>query len=246
MDRLAQVPGAVPVESVGHVFGAEPGKSEFLNSVIDLNSRDHAELLAEFLSGFGDLIDQAKAELIAWVTPTQDAGGAVMTDVRADGQDGVSELTSTIWKAHLAYRSEIESLRHQLEEIRGTLANLKAEAESPADSTDAKVAYQQALSAERATDRILSDEQKRYWIEALETYQLLPNYTLLDDTTRLDVSVRWRDEDSRQYESERIEFDRGARQAPRDFAPGRRSMADPWRCASMLSSSARTGRSSMQ
>lgn len=220
MDRLAQVPGAVPVESVGHVFGAEPGKSEFLNSVIDLNSRDHAELLAEFLSGFGDLIDQAKAELIAWVTPTQDAGGAVMTDVRADGQDGVSELTSTIWKAHLAYRSEIESLRHQLEEIRGTLANLKAEAESPADSTDAKVAYQQALSAERATDRILSDEQKRYWIEALETYQLLPNYTLLDDTTRLDVSVRWRDEDSQQYESERIEFDRGARQALRDFAPG--------------------------
>lgn len=221
MDRLAQAPGAMPVEGVGHVFGAEPGKSEFLNSVIDLNSRDHAELLAEFLSGFGDLIDQAKAELIAWATPTQDASGAVMTDAgAAAGRDSVCGLTSTLWKAHLAYRSEIESLRNQLDEIRGTLANLQAEAESPAESTDAKVAYQQALSAERATDRRLSDEQKRYWIEALETYQLLPNYTLLDDTTQLDVSVRWRDEDTQQYESERIEFDRGARQALRDFAPG--------------------------
>ena len=205
MDRLAQAPGAVQKRGVGDVFGAELGKSEFLNAVIDLNDQSHTELLAEFLAGFGNLIDQAKTELTAWASVAE---------------DGSSGLKSAVWRAHQDYRHEVESLQHQLAEINLSLNELQAVADNPEASTDDKDAYRQAVSAQRATERGLENERRRYWIEALETYQLLPNYTLLDDTTQLDVSLRWRDEETQSYENERIEFERGAKQALRDFAPG--------------------------
>lgn len=206
MDRLAQAPGAVQKRGVGDVFGAELGKSEFLNAVIDLNDQSHAELLAEFLAGFGDLIDQAKTELTAWASVAE---------------DGSSGLKSAVWRAHQDYRHEVESLQHQLAEINLALNELQAAAAHEATATEEdKDAYRQAVSAQRATERGLENERRRYWIEALETYQLLPNYTLLDDTTQLDVSLRWRDEETQSYENERIEFERGAKQALRDFAPG--------------------------
>lgn len=206
MDRLAQVSGAAPVHGVAEVFGAEPGNSLFLNSVIGLNKESHRELLPEFLSGFGDHIDQAKTELISW---------AEVAD------DGTCGLEATVWHAHQEYRTEIESLQNQLTEINLVINELQAAAANEATATEEdKDAYRQAASAQRATERRLENERRRYWIEALETYQLLPNYTLLDDSTQLDVAVRWRDEDTQTYESERIEFERGARQALRDFAPG--------------------------
>ncbi|WP_346732461.1 DEAD/DEAH box helicase [Brevibacterium spongiae] len=206
MDRLAQAPGAVPTRGVGDVFGAELGQSEFLNAVIDLNDASHEELLAEFFTGFGDLIDQAKTELTEWATV---------------GDDGTSGLKTAVWKAHQAYRYEVETLQHQLAEINLSLNELQAAAAHEATATeDDKDAYRQAVSAHKATDGRLKNERRRYWIEALETYQLLPNYTLLDDTTQLDVSLRWRNEETQSYENERIEFERGAKQALRDFAPG--------------------------
>src|SRR5699024_1553640 len=98
MDRLAQAPGAVQKRGVGDVFGAELGKSEFLNAVIDLNDQSHTELLAEFLAGFGNLIDQAKTELTAWASVAE---------------DGSSGLKSAVWRAHQDYRHEVESLRSE-------------------------------------------------------------------------------------------------------------------------------------
>src|SRR5699024_9832873 len=182
------------------------GESEFLNAVIDLNVRSHSELLAEFLAGFGDLIDQAKTELIAW---------AEVAD------DGTSGLKEAVWRAHREYRYEVETLEHQLAEINLVINDLQAAAahESTATEED-KDAYRQAVSAQRATERGLENERRRYWIEALETYQLLPNYTLLDDTTQLDVSLRWRDEETQDFKNAPIEFERGTKQALRDFAPG--------------------------
>src|SRR5699024_6734806 len=49
---------------------------------------------------------------------------------------------------------------------------------------------------------------------------LLPNYTLLDDTVDLAVSVRWRDPETDSFEHDEFEISRGAAQALRDFAPG--------------------------
>src|SRR5699024_9421401 len=136
MDRLAQASGAQPKRGVGDVFGGEPGESEFLNAVIDLNDRSHSELLAEFLAGFGDLIDQAKTELIAW---------AEVAD------DGTSGLKEAVWRAHREYRYEVETLEHQLEEINLVINDLQAAAahESTATEED-KDAYRQAVSAQRA------------------------------------------------------------------------------------------------
>lgn len=206
MDRIAQRSGASVLGHVDEIFGPGLGASPFLNQVIELNAASHEELLEEYLSGFGDLVDLAASELRAWASPDE---------------DGTCGLRTAIWRAHQGFHSSLETLRHRLTEIQAAIGSLEAAANNEATATEEeKDAYRQARSAQYATDKAISAEKSRYWIEALETYQLLPNYTLLDDTAQLDVAVQWRDEDTQAFERDRIEFERGARQALRDFAPG--------------------------
>src|SRR5699024_1898067 len=70
------------------------------------------------------------------------------------------------------------------------------------------------------TERALADMQNEDWVSALESVQLLPNYTLLDDSTDLDVIARWRDDETAEWKEDSLTFGRGARVALRDFAPG--------------------------
>lgn len=206
MDRIAQTPGTPVFQRIDEILSRPPGYSPFLDQIIDLNAASHEELLGEFLAAFGDLVDLAATELRAWATPAA---------------DGTCGLRTAIWRAHQDYHTFLESLHHRQSEIHAVIGGLEAAANNKATATEEeKDAYRQARSAQFATDKAISAETGRYWIEALETYQLLPNYTLLDDTAHLDVAVRWRDEDTQNFESDRIEFERGARQALQDFAPG--------------------------
>src|SRR5699024_9706465 len=49
---------------------------------------------------------------------------------------------------------------------------------------------------------------------------LLPNYTLIDDSVTLDVSLSWIDPDNEEYHDDPFTLERGSEKALRDFAPG--------------------------
>ena len=188
------------------LFGAEPGRSELLNAVIDLNGQRHEELLEEFLGGFTGQIDLADRELRDWATP--------------QGEDEACGLRQTLWAAHQNYRTRREVLTRRKAEIEPEVLRLMELDAMDALADEDKEPLQQARSALRATDRALSRMQADDWVSAMESAQLLPNYTLLDDATELDVVARWRDEVSAEWREDSLTFARGARMALRDFAPG--------------------------
>lgn len=214
LDRVASDPALRGLESgeyprtAAALFGADPGRSELLNAVIDLNESHHQDLLTEFLSAFEGQVDLAARELRDWATPAE---------------DGDCGLRRTIWSAHQHFRTRREVLtrrRSQIEEEVLRLKELDATDSLPEEEKDA---FQQAKSALRATDRALSQMQSDDWVSAMESAQLLPNYTLLDDSTELDVVSRWkewRDDGTAEWQEDSVTFGRGARVALRDFAPG--------------------------
>ncbi|HJG81206.1 MAG TPA: DUF1998 domain-containing protein, partial [Brevibacterium senegalense] len=162
-------------------------------------------LLEEFLAGFGDQIELAAHELRAWASP---------------GEDGTSGLSRTVWAAHRDYLKRRETLTRRVGEIQPLVARLQAQEIEGHLPEEEKEPLQQARSALRATKRALTDMQAQDWVSALEAVQLLPNYTLLDDSTDLDVIARWRDDETAEWREDSLTFGRGARVALRDFAPG--------------------------
>ncbi len=72
----------------------------------------------------------------------------------------------------------------------------------------------------RLINKQLATLRSEYWISALESFGLLPNYTLFDDSVKLAVSVNWMNPETQQYEHSQFELTRGSAQALRDFAPG--------------------------
>ena len=68
--------------------------------------------------------------------------------------------------------------------------------------------------------RTRSDRERAYWISALEAKGLLPNYALLDDTTRLDVGLWWTDEETGEHKASDEQYVRGSRTALDELAPG--------------------------
>src|SRR5664279_4087841 len=71
-----------------------------------------------------------------------------------------------------------------------------------------------------AVRRALSDQRSTYWINVLEDLGLLPNYALLDDSTRLDVGLWWTDEETGAAERSDDTYVRGSRTALSELAPG--------------------------
>ncbi|MCQ9385740.1 DEAD/DEAH box helicase [Brevibacterium sp. 68QC2CO] len=193
------------------VFTGDPGQSAFLNRVLELNDAHSRELLNEFLGTFGDSLHLAGDELRAWAVPTHDGA--------ADGQSGLQQM---VWEAHGAFNRQLESLQHRLAAIDQALPDLLvAVGKDPEKASDeARRELQEAKAAHGATTRALADARDEYWISALESAQLLPNYTLLDDTAELSVDTRWRDQEMQEYRNQQVSFNRGARLALRDFALG--------------------------
>src|SRR5699024_10744968 len=149
------------------LFGDSPEGSTLLSAVLDLNADRHEALLEEFLAGFGDLIDLAARELRAWAAP---------------GDDGTSGLSRTVWAAHRDYLSRRETLTRRKAEIFPVVLAYREQHDAGQLPEEEKEPMQQAVSALRATERALADMQTEDWVTALEGVQLLPNYTLLDDS----------------------------------------------------------------
>ncbi|MBT0566082.1 DEAD/DEAH box helicase [Williamsia sp. CHRR-6] len=202
-DQLARRVDAPHPASARQAIGViEPGS--YLHTIIE--SAESSASLEPFLASFDSLTEQAQVRLKQWVTP---AAGPLS-----------SELSVYLHERRHLWASQVESLEHRVHEIQASLPELQVRADLPAATDDDKVALRTAKAALALARRQLADLQGEYWIGVLEQHGILPNYTLLDDSVTLDVTLSWIDPDTQEYRSEPATFDRGASSALREFAPG--------------------------
>lgn len=212
-DELARRPGAPHPRTASDALGSsDPGS--YLGELVALSEAEGPVLLDRFLGGFAGLSSIVAERLRAWALPAVDptTGAAVG-----------SELARRVHGASQAWRSRMETLAHREKEIQTAIQaadGLRVKAQSPAATSDDERALRTALAALRLTQHQRAQRSTDHWVGALEEHGLLPNYTLLDDSVALEVSLSWVDPDSQTFQTEHMELTRGSAHALRDFAPG--------------------------
>lgn len=202
-DQLARrIDAPHPTSATQAIGVVEPGS--YLHAVIE--SAEDAESLESFLSSFDSLTEQAQEGLKQWATPES---GPLS-----------SQLSVYLHERRHQWASQVETLKYRVQEVQNSLPDLQEKADLPAAIEDDKVALRTAKAALGLARKQLADLQGDYWIGVLEEYGIFPNYTLLDDSVTLDVTLSWIDPDTQEYKSEPATFNRGVSAALREFAPG--------------------------
>jgi hypothetical protein len=202
-DQLARrIDAPHPTSATQAIGVVEPGS--YLHAVIE--SAEAAESVESFLSSFDSLTERAQVRLKKWATP--EAGPLS------------SQLSVYLHERRHHWASQVETLKHRIQEVQDCLPDLQERAGLAAATEDDKVALRTAKAALGLARKQLADLQGDYWIGVLEEHGILPNYTLLDDSVTLDVTMSWIDPDTQEYMSEPTAFNRGASAALREFAPG--------------------------
>jgi hypothetical protein len=144
--------------------------------------------------------------------------GSRLTD---DTVERLREFAGAGIEAHL--KSAAEMWLHEERELgnrRTRLSNAIEKLDSKSHRSPSEEEDLSRLRGERqasiAALRRLRDD---YSLSGLERLGLLPNYTLLDDSTTLEATTWWRDDDGN-YESDTVDYVRPARLAVRELAPG--------------------------
>lgn len=193
-----------PRKASAAISSSEPGT--YLGDLIE-TAETHAEvLLGAFLGTFESLSEESVASLRAWATP-------------GDGP-GTSQLAHHLHSASASWRTTVEALERRRKQIELTLPDLELRAKLENADDEDKRAHRTALGALTLTRRELKELRGEHWISVLEAYAILPNYTLLDDTVTLDVTLNWIDPDTDEYHSDGVTYSRGASVALRELAPG--------------------------
>ncbi|GAB3085649.1 DEAD/DEAH box helicase [Isoptericola nanjingensis] len=210
-DELARRADAPHPRTASDALGnSEPGS--FLGELVALSEAEGPAMLDRFLDGFGELADEVKDGLHAWALPST-----------VNGEPVPSDLAARAHAASLAWRSRMETLAYREKEIQTAINaadGLRIKAGSPAATSDDERALRTAQAALKLTKYQLAQTSSDHWVGVLEEHGLLPNYTLLDDSVSLEVSLSWVDPDSQDFRTEHMELNRGSAQALRDFAPG--------------------------
>lgn len=202
LDRLAG--DGESVQTAQDVLASsEPGT--FLGELIDLADTHHEAFVDDFLGTFPSLGDSAGESLRDWAKPADEVG--------------TSALASTVRDAVRRWNDDVQTVSRRRAEVVDALPDLEAAAERGLEA-DAKDALRAAQAAERMLYRQLGKLTTDYWIGALERFGLLPNYTLLDDSVRLDAAVSWIDPDSSEWHDDVYSYERGAAIAIHELAPG--------------------------
>nr|WP_237465854.1 DEAD/DEAH box helicase [Leucobacter luti] len=178
----------------------------FLGDLVIAAETGAAEHLDRFLAQFADLQPEAEERLRGWATP--------------QGGPGSSELAREVRGAGERWGAERDRLRFRRDEIQASLGELEDAADRPAKTLDDISALRSANAALRMILRLIQAQRLEHWVSALERFGLLPNYTLLDDTVRLDVALSWVDPETREFQHEGVNYDRGAAVAIQELAPG--------------------------
>ncbi|WP_341953387.1 DEAD/DEAH box helicase [Salinibacterium sp. TMP30] len=205
IDRLS-AEGKTGMVAVARDVLATTSEKSFLATVITDAETNAAEYLTAFLSTF-DHVDATSADVLTgWATPSDEPRS--------------SSFAQTLIGACARWNLEIETLGHRRKAIMESLPALQTQADHPAATDDDKVALRSAKASLKMVDRQLFELRTEHWVAALERFGVLPNYTLLDDSVRLDVSLSWIDPESQEFQHDSISYDRGAGIAIRELAPG--------------------------
>ena len=207
MDRMAKGIEQPPRKAKHVLSNAEEGS--FLASVVTDAEAASAERLTEFVTAFDGLLSDDVLEAIRlWATP--------------DAELGSSGLAASVYRAVQRWNDEGNLLKYRRKAIEDAMPALQKAAVHPAtkDDDDVKEALRSAESALRMLGRLRGDLFDEPWIGALERFGLLPNYTLLDDSVRLDVSLSWYDEETGGWQQGTETYERGASVAISELAPG--------------------------
>jgi ATP-dependent helicase YprA (DUF1998 family) len=205
-DVLARQPDAPhPHNTTEALHSTEPGS--YLGALIAQAENQVEGLTDSFLAGFADLDAGVADRLRQFPRPTP-AG------------PGNSEFAARCHRASQQWRRRVETLSHRRTAVQQVLPELHQRAESPTATDEHQRGLRTAQATIRLLGRQLAELRSEYWISSLESFGLLPNYTLLDDSVTLSVSVNWINPESQQYEHSEFELTRASAQALRDFAPG--------------------------
>jgi ATP-dependent helicase YprA (DUF1998 family) len=205
-DRLARDPQAPhPRRATEAIGSTDPGS--YLHALLTDAEQHTQQRLDAFLSGFRTLTPEAEQRLRRWATPEPD-------------QPGSSGLAQRLVTECHRWRHTVETLELRRQQIINALPELEKIAAGPAATDDDKRAWRTAKASHKLTGAQLAGLRGDYWIGVLEEHGLLPNYTLVDDSVTLDVSLSWTDPDSGEFQTDAFSYRRGGAQALRDFAPG--------------------------
>ncbi|TFC50334.1 MULTISPECIES: DEAD/DEAH box helicase [unclassified Cryobacterium] len=205
VDRLA-AEGLIPGVAHARDVLAKTEGTAFLATVIDDAEANAIDRLEAFLATFDHLSEWAVETLRSWSMPGV--------------EPRMSGIASTLIASSARWNGEIENLRLRKKAIVESLPELEAAAGHPAASEDDKVAFRAAKASLGMVIRQSSDLYDEHWVGALERFGVLPNYTLLDDSVRLDVALSWIDPDSQEFQHDAITYERGAGIAINELAPG--------------------------
>jgi hypothetical protein len=177
VDRQARGERARPMRTAMEVFSGGLAPTSWLGALI-ADARANAEAyVAQFLSGFGDAVTRETAEeLRAW------AG------VGAAGE--VPEMERAVEFACNTWLEEMEEIGLRKSALQDELDRMDAVPSLDEEQERDRNRVRGELGAVR---RAMSEQRSAYWINVLEDLGLLPNYALLDDSTRLDVGLWWTD-----------------------------------------------------
>ena len=203
-DARARETGSSPA-TAGQVMRLEPGS--LLADVIERAEADPDRLVDHFAAGFDGIFDAPFVqELRAWARP---AGGPA-----------TSGLARYVRRAVDRWDAELDDLDQRRADIEEALPHLRDLAAGASEGGDERNAVHEAEAALAYLKRRTAERGSGHWIQPLELYGLLPNYTLIDDQVELDVQVTWFDEDAHEYRNEPYTYTRGSARALREFAPG--------------------------
>jgi ATP-dependent helicase YprA (DUF1998 family) len=205
-DELGRRPGAPHPRNTPEALKTT-GKGSYLGALIAEAESRCDELVDNFLAGFPPLDPDVVTRLHRFPEPS--------------GTDsGTSEFALRCHIASQVWNRRIETLSHRKVAAEKALPALLERATSAAATDDDKRGLRTAQASVRLLGKQLANLRSEYWISALESCGLLPNYTLLDDSVTLSVSVNWLNPETQEYEHSEFELNRGSAQALRDFAPG--------------------------
>lgn len=193
-----------PQKAAAAISSTVPGS--FLGDLIAYAESESTALLDAFLGTFDSLSPASICGLRAWA-------------VAPDGE-GTSALAAHLHAASQRWSASVTALEFRRTEIEDSLTDLKQRADLEDAETEDKRAYRTALGALALTRRQLKELRGEHWIAVLEQHGILPNYTLLDDTVTLDVTLNWIDPETDEYHSDGVSYSRGASVALRELAPG--------------------------
>lgn len=206
VDRISRESGAQdPIEAKKVLETFDEGS--WMATLLATAETHSADLLDGFLAQFGELLDErARNTLRGWVTTAEDGTP--------------SELTEHLREQVHRWNRDVKELTDRRTAVDAALPEFEKRANSPAATDEDR----RELRTARGTLRILGKHIKEltleHWVGVLERYGVLPNYTLLDDSVTLDVGITWIDPDTNQYDGSTHSYQRGARVALTELAPG--------------------------